>query len=173
MTPERTRNRSGTLFLMLLGLAGCEASVPGAGAVRDHEKKRPTESTAPIGVACQASEQAFVRRAMLAVLGRRPWGQAEVDAVLAAIVGVRAQQGGDDPVPARRVVVRALMQEPAFRERWADFFMDALRVARSGTQSQAAATGTPAPTRSTQVSSRVSCAITTPPLPIRPAPVLR
>src|SRR6188472_2753834 len=135
MRHERTWLHS-VSTVAVLGLAGCEATVPGAQPARDHEKADPPVVTAPVDAACQASDQAFVRRTMLAVLGRRPWGQAEVDAVVAAIVGVRAQEGGDDPVPARRVVVRALMQEPAFRERWADFFMDALRVARSGTKSQ-------------------------------------
>jgi hypothetical protein len=142
MTQKSAWIRSSAAFTAVLGLVGCEATVPGARA-QDQEPTHPAEVTRAIDAACQASDQAFVRRAMLAVLGRRPWGQAEVDAVAAAIDAVKAQEGADDPKLARRVVVRALMQEPAFRERWADFFMDALRVARSGTKSLKACYGEP------------------------------
>lgn len=80
---------------------------------------------------CDASNQAFVRKAMLAVVGRRPWGQAEVDAyedVLDALV-----TNGADRATARKLVVEVMMQDPAYLQRWEDFFMDALGVARVNT----------------------------------------
>lgn len=95
------------------------------------------------GYECQASDQTFVRRALLATLGRRPLGQGEVEAFATAMAAARARAVPGHPVAERRVVARAMFHDPAFRERWADFFMDALRVARSGTQSQQHCYGTP------------------------------
>src|SRR5262249_15613509 len=58
------------------------------------------------------------------------------------IKGVRAADGaapaepvGGDLEHAKRVVVEALMNENAFRERWSDFLMDALHVVRIETKS--------------------------------------
>jgi hypothetical protein len=78
--------------------------------------------------ACQDSDQAFVRRAILALDGRRPWGQAEVDAYEDVLKGTRDRTGDDKQ--AKTFVIEAMMQEDSFRLRWSDFIMDALRVLR-------------------------------------------
>jgi hypothetical protein len=74
-------------------------------------------------VECQASDQAFVRKAILAVGGRRAWGQAEINAYVDAIAGMRQADGGVMPAPGsteletpKKLVVEALMRESAFRE---------------------------------------------------------
>ncbi|MDI1444909.1 hypothetical protein [Polyangium sp. 6x1] len=108
---------------------------------------------------CQASDQAWVRRAITAVSGRKPWGQAEVNAYTDAITAIRkadleaagkfGELGdalppyGDDLVNARKIVARALMREDAFRQRWSDFFMDTLRVNRIETKSLQQCYGSP------------------------------
>lgn len=108
---------------------------------------------------CQASDQAWVRRAIVAVSGRKPWGQAEVNAYTDAIAAIReadleaagkfGELGGalppygDDLVNARKLVARALMREDAFRQRWSDFFMDTLRVNRIETKSLQQCYGAP------------------------------
>ena len=103
---------------------------------------------------CQSSDQAWIRRAILAVSGRRPWGQAEINAHEDVLKGIRLAGGGDpakpppagkDLEPARRLVVRAMMEEGAFRERWSDFVMDALHTVRIETKSQESCYGGPSP----------------------------
>ncbi len=104
---------------------------------------------------CQSSDQAWIRRAILAISGRRPWGQTEINAYEDVMKGVRLASGGDpakpppagkDLEPARRLVARAMMEEGAFRERWSDFVMDALHVVRIETKSQESCYGPPGST---------------------------
>ncbi len=101
---------------------------------------------------CQSSDQAWVRRAMLAISGRHSWGQAEVNAYEDVLKGVRIAAGGDpnkpppagsDLEPAKRLVAKAMMEENAFRERWSDFVMDALHTVRIETKSQEGCYGPP------------------------------
>lgn len=126
-------------------LAACEARVVGTHSL-PATTGGPGQALAELGAPCEAGDQAFLRRVFLAIVGRRPLGQGEIAAAEAALAGVRAQSaGGDEPRHARRVVVRALLEEPAFRRRWAGFFMDALKVARSGPKSLEACYGEPVP----------------------------
>jgi len=100
---------------------------------------------------CQGSDQAWVRRALLAIAGRRPWGQGEVLAWTDAVAAIRRAQGytfGDgafsgSEVPwspavwqARRLVALAMTELPSYRLRWTDFVLDALRVNRIETKNQ-------------------------------------
>jgi len=94
---------------------------------------------------CQSSDQAWIRRAFMAISGRRSWGQAEINAYEDVLKGVRAASGGDptkpapagaDLEPAKRLVARAMMEEDAYRERWSDFVMDALHTVRIEAKSQ-------------------------------------
>jgi hypothetical protein len=101
---------------------------------------------------CQASDQAWVRRALLGLNGRRSWGQAEVNAYEDAVKALRAASAGSPPpVPgadledARRLVAQAIMGEDAFRERWSDFLLDALHVNRIELKSQQDCYGPPNP----------------------------
>jgi hypothetical protein len=71
-----------------------------------------------------------VRRAIVALLGRRPEGQAEVNAY-AAVLAQLAGVGFAGPA-ARAFVARALMRERAsYRERWGAMLLDALQVPRT------------------------------------------
>lgn len=88
---------------------------------------------------CDAGDQAFVRRATLGLLGRRPLGQGEVDALVDAIGQLRSEPGGTDT--ARRRVARLMMRDDAFRVRWSDFLKDALRIARTQGKSLASCYG--------------------------------
>lgn len=101
---------------------------------------------------CQSSDQAWIRRAIVAIGGRRAWGQAEINAYEDVLKGVRLASGGDpakpppagkDLEPAKLLVARAMMAEDAFRERWSDFVMDALHTVRIETKSQESCYGAP------------------------------
>lgn len=98
----------------------------------------PTEMLDPAALAaCDAGDRAFVHRAIIALLGRRPLGQGELQGLVSAIEQVRsAQTAAGEPDTARLVVARALMQDDAFRVRWSDFLKDALRAARTDTKNQ-------------------------------------
>lgn len=87
--------------------------------------------------ACDAGDRAFVQRATLALWGRRPLGQAELEAYTAAIAELRSSQlAAALPDTARQLVAQAMMRDGAFRLRWSDFFKDSLRVARTEAKSQ-------------------------------------
>jgi hypothetical protein len=97
---------------------------------------------------CQASDQAWVRRAIVALNGRKPWGQGEVKAFADMMAAIRqadldAPPTGENLAPAREIVAQILMQEDAFRQRWGDFFRDALRVVRIETKSMRNCYGSP------------------------------
>ena len=108
---------------------------------------------------CQAGDQAWVRRAIFSLTGRRPWGQTEVKAFTDLLTAIRAADrvevgpfgelgnvlpaSGESLAPARQTAARILMQDPSFRRRWADFFMDALRVTRVETKSFETCYGSP------------------------------
>jgi hypothetical protein len=88
---------------------------------------------------CDADAPAFVRHAYLALAGRRPLGQAEVD-VYAELYRQAAAQGR----PAPEVVARAILARPEVTDRWVDAVMDALRVQRLDVQSEYACWGSAA-----------------------------
>ncbi len=87
---------------------------------------------------CDGSDQAFVRQATLAVLGRRPRSQAEVLVHADVMAQVRALAVTDPTtsIDPREVVVRALLDDPGAVDRWSEHFMDALEVPRIEVQSQ-------------------------------------
>lgn len=78
---------------------------------------------------CQASDQTFLRRALLAVAGRRAWGAAELLAYEAHLKGL--VDAGVDPKEARRAVVSTMFLDPSFRLHWSEALMDALEARRS------------------------------------------
>lgn len=77
---------------------------------------------------CTATDEDFVESAILAVLGRRAWGTAEVQVYASMLDAVRARDGEE---AGRRAVARALTADPMYRARWANFFMDSLQVSRT------------------------------------------
>ena len=108
-----------TLPLLLALAVGAASCGDDSGPIADVEPP-PRDWTD-----CQASTQSFVRKAILAVQGRRAWGQAEVRAYADYYEAVEA--AGSDP---KEAVIRALAESGEYRERWGDFFMDALLVDR-------------------------------------------
>lgn len=81
---------------------------------------------------CDGDAPSFVRQAFLALDGRRPKSQAEVDVYADLYQQATAQQRN-----APEIVARAIMQRPEFAERWVDVLMDALQVQRLDIQSEA------------------------------------
>jgi hypothetical protein len=118
----------------------------------------PSEGLVPIDLsepdpwyACHGSDRAFVRRAILAVLGRRPLGQAEVNVYADLMREVEAllpaseltatgqaeaerELGGGEPGSAlsrpRQVVLEALFAMPEYQSNWLELYRDFLRVHR-------------------------------------------
>ncbi|MCS6899059.1 MAG: hypothetical protein RMJ98_18065 [Myxococcales bacterium] len=95
---------------------------------------------------CQGSTQAFVRRAIEATLGRKPYGQAEVQLYLDLIAGVDALEKGASGIgtlsPGRRAAVVAMMGREEFLFRWIDAYRDFLRVQRTEDQANPGCYGT-------------------------------
>ena len=81
---------------------------------------------------CDGDPASFVRQAFLALDGRRPKSQSEVDVYVDLYTA--ATELGDDP---RDVVARAIMNRPEFGDRWVDVVMDALHVQRIDIQTEA------------------------------------
>lgn len=107
----------------------------------DDDDGAPGDDAGPGYLACTGSDQAFVRQATLAVLGRRPRSQAEVDVYADLMAGVRALSDADAGASAalpdpREVAVRALLDQDGYVDRWSEHVMDALRVPRIEDQSQ-------------------------------------
>jgi hypothetical protein len=82
--------------------------------------------------ACSGDAASFVRQSFLALDGRRPLGQPEVD-VYVDLYNAAAAKGADP----KETVARAIMARPEYTERWIDVTMDALRVQRSDIQTEA------------------------------------
>lgn len=90
--------------------------------------------------ACQGSEQAFVRRAILAVLGRRPYSQAEVNLYVDLIESVdtldgvaeedKLQPPGTPLRHAHQAVLDALFAEPDYAANWEELYRDVIKVQR-------------------------------------------
>ncbi len=90
--------------------------------------------------ACQGSDQAWVRRAIQGVLGRRAYSQAEVNLYTDLIAEIDTIDGIDPEVPAavpgeplrrsRKVVLQALFQSPEYLSNWEDLYRDFMRVQR-------------------------------------------
>jgi hypothetical protein len=82
---------------------------------------------------CGGDPASFVRQSFLALIGRRPKSQAEVDVYVDLYTATQAK--GGDP---KDVVAQAIMAEPEFAERWVDVTMDAMHVQRMDIQNEAA-----------------------------------
>lgn len=91
----------------------------------------PTDAYVTTFRDCTAGDESFVRNTYLAVLGYRPKSSTEVAVYTTLMTEVRAliEAGHNVPTP-ERVVVRALTDQPAYIDRWAEHMMDALEVQR-------------------------------------------
>ncbi|HUS33359.1 MAG TPA: hypothetical protein VMZ53_32880 [Kofleriaceae bacterium] len=81
---------------------------------------------------CGADPASFVRQTFLALDGRRPKSQAEVDVYVDLFEATKA--AGSDP---KEAVARAIMAQPEFGDRWLDATMDAIHVQRLDVQTEA------------------------------------
>jgi hypothetical protein len=81
---------------------------------------------------CAGDPASFVRQTFLALDGRRPKSQAEVDVYVDLYTATQTK--GGDP---QDVVARAIMAEPEYSERWVDATMDNLHVQRLDIQNEA------------------------------------
>ncbi len=119
-------------ILLALGLAGCSGCGSDAEVPSDTppvpEDGGPDRRTFD---QCDGDGPSFVRQAFLALAGRRPRSQAEVD-VYADLYRQAVEQGRNAP----EIVARAIMTRPEFAERWVDVVMDALHVQRLDIQSE-------------------------------------
>ena len=128
---RQTRRALAALLLLAACSGSSEDSPPDAG---------------PTYLDCAGSDQAFVRQAYLAVLGRRPRSQAEVNVYADLMAQVRGPDQGAGPDAGgaaagpdpREVVVRALIDSDpdGFTDRWGEHVIDALQVPRIEDQSQ-------------------------------------
>ncbi len=106
-----------------------------AGCGNDHALPMPDAGTPP-GTTdtpfdqCDGDPASFVRQAFLALDGRRPLSQAEVD----VYTDLYAAAGAN----GKRTVANAIMARPEFTDRWTDIAMDALHVQRVDIQTEAA-----------------------------------
>ncbi|WP_437968107.1 hypothetical protein WMF04_01875 [Sorangium sp. So ce260] len=155
----RRATQSSTVFLAtglacaLLGAGACGPDgAPGAPATPVVEEDagapeppdagvhRPVEETKDPLARCQDSDAAFVRRAHLAALGRRPRSQDEVrfytDLIRQVDGGAPLAEGA--PLSAgRRHAVLAMIKtsQRDYLRRWTDFYLDSLRVVRASESS--------------------------------------
>lgn len=103
--------------------------------------------------ACQGSEQAFVRRAILGVLGRRPYSQAEVNLYVDLIQAVDVLDGvterdklnppGSTLRRSRKLMLRALFERPEYEANWEELYRDIIKVQRVEEQYNAGCFATP------------------------------
>jgi hypothetical protein len=104
----------------------------------------PSEDGGPAPLAwyqtCQVSDQSFVRKAIMAVLGRRPYSQAEVNFYTDLLTTVEKQNGTtvadrdtapeSDLTASRKVVLQALFSSAEYRTFWGELYKDFIRVQR-------------------------------------------
>lgn len=107
-----------------------DATADGAGAADADASADGSADAAPLPVGpspseCDAGDLNWSRRAITALLGRKPVGLAEAQAVtdLAAVAG-------------RKVAAQTLMQHPDFMPHWSTWLTDELAVNRTGYKRQ-------------------------------------
>jgi hypothetical protein len=112
----------------------CAAALGGCSACgSDHGDQSDGGVDAPTFDQCKGDAASFVRQAFLALDGRRPKSQAEVDAYVDLYT--QAEAASLDP---KDTVARAIMGRPEFAERWVDVVMDAMHVQRYDIQTEVA-----------------------------------
>jgi hypothetical protein len=86
---------------------------------------------------CDSEPTAYIRDAFLAITGRRPHGQAEIEVYHS--LWTKAEEQGLDP---RKTISTALTNAPEFASRWESVLMDAVRVQRTNAQNMVSCWGT-------------------------------
>lgn len=108
-------------------IGGCS----GCGSDGDHQE-HPDAATDNTFDQCGGDAASFVRQSFLALDGRRPLSQAEVDVYVELYKA--AETLGEQP---KDVVARAIMNRPEFADHWTEIVMDALHVQRLDIQTEA------------------------------------
>ncbi|HTL33490.1 MAG TPA: hypothetical protein VL326_10210, partial [Kofleriaceae bacterium] len=99
----------------------------------DHRKPDDDDSQNDVPFTeCAGDPASFVRQSFLALDGRRPLSQSEVDVYVDLYEATKA--AGQDP---KEAVARAIMLRPEFNERWLEATMDAVHVQRLDVQNEA------------------------------------
>ena len=98
----------------------------------DHRKPADDGGTDVPFTECGGDPASFVRQSFLALDGRRPKSEAEVDVYVDLYNAVK--NTGGDP---KETVARAIMARPEFADRWIETFMDAMQVQRIDVQTEA------------------------------------
>ena len=133
------------------GSGGGAVIIPVGDAGEGGESSAPPVDESVAWYKCQSTDQAFVRRAVLAILGRHPYGASEVKMYTDMISQIDAMDGynPDAPITApittlrhsRQVVVNALLANPDYEANWAELYRDFVRVQRIDEQDNPACTG--------------------------------
>ena len=121
-------------ILCLIGLIGAacaettEVDAPAAPAVEPGIVMRSAAAVSGPGVyegsqICDAGDEAFVRRVLPQLWGRRAWSIREVE-VLLDVVAARGREG----------LLRAMMGSPEYVARWSDALKDMLFINRAGSR---------------------------------------
>jgi hypothetical protein len=116
-------------LLLTIAVAVSGAAAAAGGCAAEPAPKKPGQTWER----CQAGDQAFVRRATFGILGRQPWGQAEVNLLEDILSGFR--EAGLAEGEARSKLIKLLARDELYVRRWADFLTEALRVSRRVTSS--------------------------------------
>ncbi len=95
---------------------------------------------------CQSTDQEFVRRGILGILGRHAYGQAEVNLYTDMMHQIDQTEGYDPTVKitaplttlrrGRQAVIDALLANPDYAANWQDLYRDFIRVQRIDEQVQ-------------------------------------
>jgi hypothetical protein len=124
------------MIAAILLFVGCNSSSDPTDREPDVDPTTPTDDTStttpnetgdtgaetpPLAPVCDAGSEAWVRRTMPLMWGRRPHGAAEI-----RYWAVAAETHG------REAVVRAMARDPEYHAWWKEWFTDALEVARTG-----------------------------------------
>lgn len=130
------------------GAPGSGGSIIGGEAGAGGEGGEAPVDTTVAWYQCQSTDQEFIRRAVLGILGRHPYGQAEVNVYADMIKQIDALDGYEPetkiskPITtlrhSRQVVVDALLASPEYTSNWAELYRDFVRVQRIDEQQNAA-----------------------------------
>jgi hypothetical protein len=127
-------SRLNRIVFLTAFLAGCGSGDDDDDMMPDAAPMTP-DAHIPDYTECSASDQAFVREAHVAIVGRRPLSQDEVNVYAQILAQVTAIDGGDK-TRARRVVAEAMTRAPGYVDRWQRHFMDKLLVDRIDAKNQ-------------------------------------
>lgn len=117
------------------GRSGASGAAPTGTTTGTATTPRPPSPTPDL--VCHGSDEAFVRRAFDAVLGRRPHSTQEAKVYEALLAQAEALKPGG----GRAAVIAALTRDAGYVRRWTEVYRDALLVQRAGPLANASCYG--------------------------------